>query len=67
MLDRAQLETFTTIVAEGTFERAAVVLNVSRGAVSQRIKLLEETLAACCWCVSALSCRRRPAKCCCGT
>jgi len=45
MLDRDQLETFATIVAEGTFERAAVVLNVSRGAVSQRIKLLEEALA----------------------
>lgn len=44
--DREQLETFATIVAEGSFERAAVVLNVSRGAVSQRIKGLEEALAA---------------------
>jgi LysR family transcriptional regulator (chromosome initiation inhibitor) len=32
-------------VAEGSFERAAVVLNISRGAVSQRIKALEETVA----------------------
>jgi LysR family transcriptional regulator, chromosome initiation inhibitor len=45
VLDREQLETFATIVAEGSFERAAVVLNVSRGAVSQRIKALEETVA----------------------
>jgi LysR family transcriptional regulator (chromosome initiation inhibitor) len=45
MLDRDQLETFATIVAEGTFERAAMVLNVSRGAISQRMKLLEERLA----------------------
>ena len=44
-LDREQLETFATIVSEGSFERAAVVLNVSRGAVSQRIKALEETVA----------------------
>jgi len=45
-LDREQLETFATIVAEGSFERAALALNVSRGAVSQRIKSLEEGVAA---------------------
>jgi LysR family transcriptional regulator, chromosome initiation inhibitor len=45
MLDREQLETFATIVEQGSFERAATVLNVTRGAVSQRIKALEESLA----------------------
>lgn len=45
VLDREQLETFATIVDEGSFERAAMVLNVSRGAVSQRIKALEDALA----------------------
>lgn len=45
MLDRAQLETFSAIVQHGSFERAATVLNVTRGAVSQRIKALEESLA----------------------
>lgn len=45
MFDRAQLETFSAIVQHGSFERAATVLNVTRGAVSQRIKALEETLA----------------------
>ncbi|HWH80823.1 MAG TPA: HTH-type transcriptional regulator ArgP [Burkholderiaceae bacterium] len=45
-MDREQLQTFATIVAEGSFERAAMVLNVSRGAVSQRIKALEEGVAA---------------------
>ena len=45
LLDREQLETLATIVAEGSFERAAILLNVSKGAISQRIKALEETLA----------------------
>ena len=45
MLDREQLETFATIVEEQSFERAASVLNITRGAVSQRIKALEESLA----------------------
>ena len=45
MLDREQLETFATIVEQGSFERAASVLSVTRGAVSQRIKALEESLA----------------------
>ncbi len=46
MLDREQLETFATIIEQGTFERAATTLNVTRGAVSQRIKALEECLSA---------------------
>jgi LysR family transcriptional regulator (chromosome initiation inhibitor) len=42
--DRAQSEAFSAIVQHGSFERAATVLNVTRGAVSQRIKALEESL-----------------------
>lgn len=45
MLDREQLETFATIVEEQSFERAANVLSITRGAVSQRVKALEESLA----------------------
>ena len=45
MLDREQLETFATVVDERSFERAASVLNVTRGAVSQRVKALEESLS----------------------
>lgn len=45
MFDRAQLETFSAVIQHGSFERAATELNVTRGAVSQRIKALEETLA----------------------
>ena len=45
MLDRDQLETFATVAEEQSFERAAMKLNVTRGAVSQRIKTLEESLA----------------------
>ena len=45
MLDRDQLETFATVAEEHSFERAASVLNITRGAVSQRIKSLEESLA----------------------
>ena len=45
MLDREQLETFAIVVEEGSFERAACVLSVTRGAISQRIKALEESLA----------------------
>ena len=45
MLDRDQLETFATVAEQQSFERAAAVLNVTRGAVSQRIKALEESLA----------------------
>lgn len=46
MLDRQQLHTFATIVEEGSFERAAAILSLSRGAVSQRIKLLEESVSS---------------------
>jgi LysR family transcriptional regulator, chromosome initiation inhibitor len=45
MLDRDQLETFATVVENQSFERAANVLNITRGAVSQRIKALEESLS----------------------
>lgn len=44
-MDRDQLETFATVVEQQSFERAASVLHVSRGAVSQRVKALEESLA----------------------
>ncbi len=40
-LDSAQLNAFATVIDEGSFERAAAVLHVTRSAVSQRIKLLE--------------------------
>lgn len=46
MLDREQLETFATIIEQGNFEKAAITLNVTRGAVSQRIKALEESLSS---------------------
>jgi len=45
MLDREQLETFATVSELGSFDRAAMTLNLTRGAVSQRIKALEESLA----------------------
>ena len=45
MFDRAQLEAFSAVVQHGSFERAATVLNVTRGAISQRIKSLEEAHA----------------------
>lgn len=45
MFDRAQLEAFSAVVQHGSFERAATVLNVTRGAISQRVKALEEALA----------------------
>jgi LysR family transcriptional regulator, chromosome initiation inhibitor len=44
-MDRDQLETFASIVELKSFERAAAILNISRGAVSQRIKALEESLS----------------------
>jgi LysR family transcriptional regulator (chromosome initiation inhibitor) len=46
MLDREQLETFAAVAEHGSFERAASALNVTRGAVSQRVKALEEQVAA---------------------
>lgn len=45
MLDRDQLETFAVIAKEQSFERAAATLNITRSAVSQRLKALEESLA----------------------
>src|SRR4051812_40275743 len=45
MLDRAQLEAFAAVAEMGSFERAARVLNITRGAVSHRVKALEQTLA----------------------
>jgi len=49
MLDRDLLETFSVIVEHGSFERAALVLSLSRGAVSQRIRTLEGRSPWCCW------------------
>ncbi len=46
MLDRQQLETFATVVQHKHFRRAAAALNISPGAVSQRIKALEESVGA---------------------
>lgn len=43
-LDSAQLETFATVIAEGSFEAAARRLHVTPSAVSQRIKALEQRL-----------------------
>lgn len=45
-MDRDQLETFAAIVEMQSFEKAAARLNISRGAVSQRIKALEESLSS---------------------
>lgn len=45
MLDRDQLETFATVAEQQSFERAAMKLNVTRGAVSQRVKALEGSLS----------------------
>jgi LysR family transcriptional regulator (chromosome initiation inhibitor) len=46
MLNRDQLETFASVIEQGSFDRAAVVLNVTKGAVSQRIKALEDSLSS---------------------
>lgn len=46
MLDRQQLETFATVLEYQHFRKAAVKLNISPGAVSQRIKTLENTVGA---------------------
>ena len=45
MFDRDQLETFATVAEEQSFERAATLLNITRGAVSQRIRGLEESFS----------------------
>lgn len=44
MLDAAQLAAFAAVIQEGSFERAAGTLHVTRSAVSQRVKALEERL-----------------------
>ncbi|MDE1008869.1 MAG: HTH-type transcriptional regulator ArgP [Paraburkholderia fungorum] len=42
--DRQQLEAFSAIIENGHFGRAATLLNVTRGAVSLRLKALEEEI-----------------------
>jgi len=42
MLDYKLVEAFARVIGEGGFEKAAAVLHVTQGAVSQRVKLLEE-------------------------
>lgn len=44
IFDRQQLEAFSAIVEMRHFGRAASELNITRGAISQRLKSLEETL-----------------------
>jgi len=44
IFDRQQLEAFAVIVEMRHFGRAATALNVTRGAVSQRLKALEEAI-----------------------
>lgn len=46
MLDRHQLEAFASVVETMSFERAAERLNITRAAISQRIKALEDALSA---------------------
>jgi LysR family transcriptional regulator, chromosome initiation inhibitor len=43
-LDSHQLTAFAAVIREGSFERASRALHVTPSAVSQRIKLLEETV-----------------------
>src|SRR5579871_373513 len=44
MLDYASLSAVAIVVREGSFERAARLLNVTPSAISQRVKQLEERL-----------------------
>jgi LysR family transcriptional regulator (chromosome initiation inhibitor) len=44
LLDHQHLAAFQAVIDEGSFEAAARVLHISRGAVSQRIRLLEERI-----------------------
>lgn len=46
MLDYASLAAVAAVVREGSFERAARILNVTTSAVSQRVKQLEERLGS---------------------
>ena len=41
-IDHAQLRALAAVIREGSFERAALSLNVTASAVSQRIKALED-------------------------
>lgn len=43
-IDSSQLAAFAAVVQEGSFERAAGTLHITRSAVSQRVKLLEERI-----------------------
>lgn len=45
LLDRYQLEAFASVVETMSFERAAERLNLTRAAVSQRVKALEDALS----------------------
>lgn len=45
-MDQQQISTFERIVREGSFSRAAQVLDVSQAAISGRIRALEEELGA---------------------
>lgn len=44
IFDRQQLEAFAAVANMGHFGEAATVLNITRGAVSQRLKALEEAI-----------------------
>lgn len=44
MIDYKQLQALVAIIEEASFERAAIRLNVTQSAVSQRLKQLEERL-----------------------
>jgi len=46
VIDRQQLEAFAAVAETRSFEAAAGLLHVTRGAVSQRVKLLEQSLKA---------------------
>jgi LysR family transcriptional regulator (chromosome initiation inhibitor) len=46
MLDYASLAAVAAVIQEGSFERAARLLNVTPSAISQRIKLLEERIGS---------------------
>ena len=56
MLDQSLLAAVAAVSREGSFERAARVLNVTPSAVSQRVRLLEERIGA------ALIVRGQPCK-----
>jgi len=45
MLDRQQLEAFACVIEHKSFERAASALNITDGALSQRIKSLKNSLS----------------------